>query len=93
MMDKAKLDKYLDLIVSNQDVSEGKPHPEIYRKAINFFEFKAAECLVVEDNENGVKAARTAGAHVLEVRSVDETNLENIKERIRRIETGILNGL
>lgn len=89
MMEKAGLDAYLDLIVSNQDVKEGKPHPEIYIKAIDFFNVHATECLVVEDNDNGIRAAHAAGAHVLQVKNVIETNLQNVVARINQIESGL----
>lgn len=89
MMEKAGLDNYLDFIVSNQDVKEGKPNPEVYERAINYFGFQAAECLVVEDNENGIRAAKAAGTHVLKVENVTQTNLENILTRIHQIESGL----
>ena len=86
MMDKAGLSPYLDLIVSNQDVVQGKPHPEIYQRAIQHFGLEPQECLVVEDHETGIKAALQAGAHVLEVRDVTETHIQGILSRIRSIE-------
>lgn len=88
MMDKAGLAPYLDLVVSNQDVKQGKPHPEIYQKAIAHFGLQPQECLVVEDHENGIKAAVAAGAHVLEVRDVTQTHIQNILGRIQAIESG-----
>jgi len=88
MMEKAGLASYIDFIVSNEDVTEGKPQPEIYERAVNYFRFQASECLVVEDNEKGIKAARAAGTHVLEVQNVAQTNLQNILARIRQIESG-----
>ena len=90
MMEKAGLKPYLDLIVSNQDVAQGKPHPEIYQKAIAYFGILPAECLVVEDNVNGIKAAVAAGAHVLEVQGVTQTNIQNILARIKSIESGAI---
>ena len=39
MMQKSSLSKYLDLMVSNEDVSQGKPSPEMYEKAMNFLSF------------------------------------------------------
>jgi HAD superfamily hydrolase (TIGR01509 family) len=82
MMEKSNLAAYLDLTVSNQDVSKGKPDPEMYLKAMSQFGLKPAECLIVEDNENGVKAAKASGAHVLVVKSVLDTNLHNIMTTI-----------
>lgn len=87
MMERAGLSPYLDLMLSNQDVSEGKPNPEIYQKAMSHFALQPGECLIVEDNENGIKAALASGGHVLEVADVAETNLDNILARIRQIES------
>lgn len=89
MMQKAELEKYLDLMVSNEDVSKGKPNPEMYLKAMSYFQLQPDECLIVEDNENGIKAAQAAGGHLLVVHDVSETSLENITARIREIETAI----
>jgi HAD superfamily hydrolase (TIGR01509 family) len=86
MMKKASLEKYLDFYVSAQDVKNGKPDPEIYQTAISKMGLAAHECLIVEDNENGIAAARASGAHVLEVLSVSEVNYENIKNKIKLIE-------
>ena len=89
MMQKAGLEKYLDLMVSNEDVSKAKPDPEMYSKAMTYFQFQPDECLIVEDNENGIRAAKASGGHLLVVRDVAETNLDNIAERIREIEAAI----
>lgn len=86
MMQKAGLKQYLDILVSNEDVSAGKPDPEMYIRAIEHFNLKPQECLIVEDNDKGIRAARAAGAHLLVVREVDETNLQNIQARIMEIE-------
>ena len=87
MMDKARLNIYLDAMFSTADVSRPKPDPEIYNKAISRFNLAATECLVVEDNKSGVKAALDSGAHVLVVKHVKDVNLKNITSRIREIET------
>lgn len=89
MMHKANLIQYFDLLVSNEDVSKGKPDPEMYVKAITHFNLKPEECLVVEDNENGIRAARASGAHLLVVRTVADTNLDNIQRRIAEIDANL----
>lgn len=86
MMEKANLSPYLDYMVSNEDVSKSKPDPEMYMKAMNHFGLKPEECLIVEDNENGIKAAKASGGHLLVVQDVSETNITNILGRIREIE-------
>lgn len=86
MMNKSSLSEYLDFMFSYEDVTNPKPNPEIYNKAIAFLGLKPQECLIVEDNENGIKAAKASGAHVLEVLSVDDVNYTNIITKIQQIE-------
>lgn len=86
MMQKASLDMYLDFYISSQDVVHGKPDPEMYNKAIACMGLSPRECMIVEDNENGIKAARASGAYVMEVESVDDVNYENIKSQISKFE-------
>ena len=86
MMEKSDLSKYLDTIVSNQDVKEGKPNPEIYTKAINNLGMKPEDCMVIEDNINGIKAGLAAGAHVMQVENVHDVTYDNIVKNIREFE-------
>jgi len=89
MMQKAALDMYLDFFLSNQDVVIGKPSPEIYLKAIDMLNLSPKQCLIVEDNPNGIAAAKASGAHVMEVATIAEVNLENILTHIAQRE-GVL---
>ncbi len=82
MMNKAGLIPYVDLIVSNEDVLRAKPDPEMYLNAIHRFDLMPDECIVVEDNPNGIQAGKASGAHVLEVSSVYDVNYENIMTKI-----------
>ena len=86
MMDRAELTKYIDLIVSNEDVTKAKPDPEMYQTAIKKFGFKPDECIVVEDNPNGIQAGKASGASVLEVATVADVNYENIMRKIGECE-------
>lgn len=45
MMKLAQLTPYLDLIVSNEDVTKAKPDPEMYCTAIRHFDLRPEECL------------------------------------------------
>lgn len=86
MMQKASLEMYLDFYISNKDVKKGKPDPEMYNKAIERMRLHPKECMIVEDNENGIKAARASGANVMIVDEVSEVNYENIKNHICKFE-------
>lgn len=88
MMEKSWLKPYLDLLLSNQDVRHAKPDPEIYLTAAARLGLQPAECLVVEDNPNGIKAAESAGCPVLVVGNVQDVHLAGIRDAIRRTEGG-----
>ena len=88
MLEKSDLMKYMEILVSAQEVSEPKPSPEMYQKIISNFGLKPEECLIIEDNENGIKAAKSSGAHVLIVKEVDEVNIDNIIKKIEKINFG-----
>lgn len=86
MLQRADLLQHFDFFLSNQDVSKPKPDPEIYLAAMARLNVQPDECLIVEDNHNGIKAARAAGAHLLCVADVSEVNFSNISTRIQELE-------
>jgi beta-phosphoglucomutase len=87
MMDKSHLQPYLEFTLSNQDVVKGKPDPEIYQTAMAKLGLPPEACLIVEDNEHGIRAARAAGAHLLTVKHVEDVTYQAITQRIAEIET------
>ena len=90
MMEKSALRDYLEFTISNQEVAHPKPDPEMYTLAISKLGLSASECLVVEDHDNGIKAAVAAGAHVLAVRETTDVTYSNIMKRIGEIEQGLV---
>jgi beta-phosphoglucomutase len=83
MMDRAELKQYLDLQLSNEDVSRPKPDPEIYVTAAKRLGLRPEECLVVEDNEHGIAAARASGARVMVVTDVADVTYDRIMSSVR----------
>jgi sugar-phosphatase len=57
------------MTVTADGVSRGKPHAEPYRLGASQLGFSPAECLVIEDAPNGIKAGKLAGCKVLAVTS------------------------
>ena len=82
MMEKCGLDQFLDTMISNEDVTKGKPDPEMYLKVAEILKVDPAQCLVVEDNENGIKSATSAGCNVMVVNNVFDVTLENINREL-----------
>jgi beta-phosphoglucomutase len=89
MLTKSDLIQFLDFFISAEQVSHPKPDPEIYENAISRLGLNPNQCLVVEDNKNGIQAARAAGAHVMEVRTPDEVDFWRIETRIKEIGGGM----
>ena len=86
MMQQSNLLKYLDFFLSNQDVGKAKPDPEIYLTAIERLRLQPQECLILEDNDHGIQAARASGAHVMVVGSVNDVTYDRIRSEIAAIE-------
>jgi beta-phosphoglucomutase-like phosphatase (HAD superfamily) len=61
------IQKMLDVIVTAEDVSKGKPDPEIYLLASKKLGLNPKECLVIEDSANGVKSGLSAGMNVVAI--------------------------
>jgi mannitol-1-/sugar-/sorbitol-6-phosphatase len=52
-------------LITSNDITHGKPHPEPYLKAAAALGFQAADCIVVEDVPAGIRAGRAAGSKVI----------------------------
>jgi pseudouridine 5'-phosphatase len=61
------LARRFQFILTAEDIVRGKPDPEIYRKAAERFGVPPAEMLVLEDSQNGCRAAVAAGAFTVAV--------------------------
>jgi HAD superfamily hydrolase (TIGR01509 family) len=63
----AGLSDRFEFILAAEDVVEGKPHPEIYLTAARRFQLQPRQVLVLEDSENGCRAAVAAGTFTVAV--------------------------
>lgn len=59
---KFELMHRFDVVLTSEDVSQGKPHPEIYLTAAARIGVEPCEMLVLEDSEMGTRSAAAAGA-------------------------------
>lgn len=58
------LNSYFTAKISGADLTESKPHPAIFEKAAILGNTPKENCIVIEDSDNGVKAANAAGIFV-----------------------------
>jgi HAD superfamily hydrolase (TIGR01509 family) len=89
MLQHARLQQYFEFLLSNEDVRKAKPDPEIYMKAMGKMGLPPENCLIVEDNENGINAAIASGGHLMTVKTIEEVTYGNIKRRIVEVESGV----
>jgi HAD superfamily hydrolase (TIGR01509 family) len=61
VLGRFELEPRFQFVLTSEDVVEGKPNPEIYQTAARRFGLRPAEVLVLEDSENGCRAAVRAG--------------------------------
>ncbi len=60
--------RYFDTVVTGEDVARGKPEPDLFLLAASRIQVPPSRCIVFEDTEDGVAAARAAGMTVFDVR-------------------------
>lgn len=88
VLSKLGIMEYMDYIISNEDVENSKPHPEMYWNAISKMKCLPEETLIVEDSPYGLLAAARSKSHILRVKNTEQTNLKNINIKLKQIEMG-----
>jgi HAD superfamily hydrolase (TIGR01509 family) len=84
MLAKIGIIEYMDLIISNEDVKNSKPHPEMYWKAMSMMGVLPDETLIVEDSPHGLLAASRSRASVLRVDNPSDLTLEKIENKLNK---------
>ena len=70
----------LDLLISNEDVTNPKPHSEPYIRAISHFGGDLKNFIIFEDSETGLTSAYGTGSKVYKVENTNDINLSLIKQ-------------
>lgn len=83
MLAKIGIIEYMDLIISNEDVKNSKPHPEMYWKAMSMMGCLPEETLIVEDSPHGLLAASRSRANVLRVNNPKDLTLEKLETKLK----------
>ena len=65
--DALQLDRHVDVCVTKEQVSAGKPSPQTFLKAAELLSLPPACCAVVEDAVHGVEAGKAGGMPVVAV--------------------------
>ncbi len=70
------------VIVCSRDVVNGKPDPEPYLLTASKLGTDPAECLVIEDSENGVRSAKAAGMGCVAILNTEKRDKLQLADRI-----------
>jgi len=77
-LSKSELIHHCSVIVSNEDVKNSKPHPEMYWKAMSIMEVLPEETLIVEDSPPGLMAAERSSAKYIRVDNPYDVTIDKI---------------
>jgi HAD superfamily hydrolase (TIGR01509 family) len=69
IVQKLDIASYFNYIVSGEEVQNGKPAPDIFLKAATQVNVAPKDCYVIEDSNNGARAAKAAGMQCVGLRS------------------------
>ena len=67
VLEAAGLREYFAVVMSTEQVAQGKPAPDIYLAVTERLGFQPADCAAVEDSSNGLRSAAAAGLAVVAV--------------------------
>ena len=86
-----------DLVLGGDDVTNGKPAPDIYLKAAAGLGLPPAECIAIEDSPVGIAAAVAAGTYTIAVRTdytrhLDVSQAKAILETLEDFDLALLAG-
>jgi len=59
-----------DVIVTGDQIEHGKPHPETYLTVCDQLRLQPSECVVIEDAQSGIQAAKAAGTWCVAVTDI-----------------------
>lgn len=68
ILDRLDIRNKIDGLVTAEDVARGKPEPDVFLAAARLLNVPPSVCVVVEDSEAGIEAARRAGMRSIGVR-------------------------
>ena len=63
VLEKMGLTQYFPVKISGAELTHSKPHPEIFQQAAKSVNSSPDKCVVIEDSQNGVNAAKSAGMY------------------------------
>ena len=80
ILKKFEIEKYFNIIITSDEVENGKPAPDIVFKACNNLRVKPSEAVLIGDTESDMKAGRAAGCKVIGIKVDGDFSINTISE-------------
>jgi len=78
VLDSLNIGRFFRFITGADEISKGKPDPEIFKLTLTKLNLKSRECIAVEDSTDGIISARQAGLEVIGISTMQTA--EELKE-------------
>ncbi len=89
---------FFDTVVSGEEVPRGKPRPDVFLRAAELLGVEPKSCVVLEDSDNGLTAAREAGIRAVGFRNPNSGRqtlslADRVVDDMRHVSVGLLRSL
>lgn len=81
-LEQGQVGKYFEIITPSEEVSLAKPSPEGYLKTAAKLQVNPQDCLVIEDTQKGILAAKNAGMQVIGLTTTQSRNKLALADQI-----------
>ena len=75
---RANLAGYFQRVVGGDQVERGKPHPDIYLKALEKLQSRAEDAIALEDSDYGIQSAHAAGLRVIHIPDIKRIDVRTM---------------
>lgn len=82
VLEKSNILQFVDVMIGNDSGLKPKPSPEMYNFAIHSLGVKPQQCIIFEDSEVGLLAAKSSGAIAVEVPNFLFLNREVVQNKV-----------
>jgi HAD superfamily hydrolase (TIGR01509 family) len=98
VLKKLNIENYFSVILSAEEVKNGKPKPDIFIKTIEMLNVDRKNCFIIEDSKSGVTAAKSANVKCVGFKNPDSgnqdlSNADFIVNEIHEINVALINKL
>lgn len=82
LLNRLHLNEYMDVIITGDEIVNGKPAPDIYLHVADLLGVAPSKCLVFEDVPAGIEAGKRAGMKVCAVKDEASSHLDDVKREM-----------